>query len=249
MRTKKSLFTSLLAIALLFSYAGFAQEEEKESYGMAQIIYIDAKVGMEKEFVNSVKAHNAMYHKEGVYAAGLDVVLSGNEAGWYVWYMGPCTFTDLDNAPGPGAHADHWDTNVAPNIQSYGRQEYWRSNSKLSYQDGKTEVNFSEMWFINIKRGDYYRFKAILGKIKEAFKKRGKGSMRVFNNQFDDSDGRDVAIAWDMKNLAEMDNDDESIKKEYEELNGKGSWGNMLDEWEEITVSINSQLWENDIAK
>jgi len=73
--------------------------------------------------------------------------------------------------------------------------------------------------------------------------------MRVYNNQFSDDEGRDVAIIWDMKNFAEMDKDDESIKKEFEEINGEGSWENMLDEWEEITVKINSQLWENNIAK
>lgn len=249
MRTKKSLLSSVLALALLFSYAGFAQDKEDESYGMAEIIYIDAKVGMEDAFVSAVKIHNAMYHKEGPYAAGLDVILSGNEAGWFVWYMGPCTFTDLDNAPGPGAHADHWRNNVAPNIKSYGRQEYWKMNNKLSYQSSTDEAGYSTMWFIDLKRGDYYRFKALITKIKEAYEKRGKGSMRVYNNQFTGSDGRDVAIAWDMKNLAEMDDDEESIKKEYEEINGKDSWGNMIDEWEEITISINEQLWENNIAK
>ncbi|MFK5880221.1 MAG: hypothetical protein QM478_12095 [Flavobacteriaceae bacterium] len=249
MRTKKSLLTAMLAIALLFSYATFAQEEEKESYGMAEIIYIDVKVGMEKAFVSAVKEHNAMYHKEGPYAAGMDVILSGKEAGWYVWYMGPCTFTDLDNAPGDGAHADHWRDNVAPNIESYGRQEYWRINDKLSYQSSTDDMGYSTIWFIDIKRGDYYRFKSIMGKIHDAYEKRGDGSMRVYNNQFNDSEGRDIAIVWDMKNLAEMDDDDESIKKEYEEINGEGSWNNMIDEWEEITVSINSQLWENNITK
>lgn len=248
MKTKKSLLTSMLIIALLLSYASFAQDEEKESYGMAEIIYMKAKVGMEAAFESAVKAHNATYHS-GVYAAGLDIIMSGREAGWYVWYMGPCTFTDLDNAPGEGAHSDDWNNNVAPNVYKYGRQEFWKINDKLSYQSSSEEMGYSNIWFVDIKRGDYYRFKALIGKIKEAFEKRGEGSMRIFNNQFGDDDGRDIAIAWDMKNLAEMDDDDESIKKEYEEINGEGTWNNMLDEWEDITVSIKSQLWRNNIAK
>lgn len=247
MKTNKNLLPTMLIIALLFSYAGFAQDEEKETYGMAEVIYIDAKVGMEASFESAVKAHNAKYHS-GVYAAGLDQIMSGGESGWYVWYMGPCTFTDLDNAPSDGAHADDWNKNVAPNIKEYGRQEFWKINSKLSYQSSTEEMGYSNMWFIDVKDGDYYRFKAILTKIKEAFEKRGDGSMRVFNNQFRDGDGRDVAIAWDMKNLAEMDDDDESIKKEYEEINGEGTWKNMLDEWEEVTT-VKGQLWRNDIAK
>jgi len=237
----------MLIAALLFSYVGFAQEEE--SYAMAEIIYIDVKVGMEKAFVSAVKEHNAMYHKEGPYAAGLDVILSGNESGWYVWSMGPHTFTDLDNAPGEGAHADHWDAKIAPKIQSYGRQEYWKINSDLTYMSSEDEMKYSTIWFIDVKRGDYYRFKALMTKINEAYKKKGKGSMRVFNNQFDDNDGRDVAISWDVRNFAEMDDKDGGVKKVYEEINGEGSWDNMIDEWEDITVSINQQLWQNNIAK
>ena len=237
----------MLAAALLFSFAGFAQEEE--SYAMAEIIYIDVKVGMEKAFVSAVKEHNAMYHKEGPYAAGLDVILSGNEAGTYVWYMGPHTFTDLDNAPGKGAHNDHWDAKIAPKIQSYGRQEYWRMNSKLSYMSSDDEMGYSTIWFIDLKRGDYYRFKALMTKINEAYKKKGDGNMRVYSNQFDDNDGREVAIVWDVRNFAEMDDEDGSIKKVFEEINGEGSWDNMLDEWQDITVSINQQLWQNNIAK
>jgi len=248
MKTKKQLLTSALIIAFLFSYSSFAQEDENKSYKMAQIIYIDAKVGMEATFEKAVKEHNVTYH-DGVYSASLDLIMSGKDAGWYVWIMGPCTFTDLDNAPGEGAHADHWNTNVAPNIKKYGRQEYWKLNDKLTYQSSDEEMGYTNLWFIDLKRGDYYRFNALMTKIKEAFEKRGKGSMRVYDSQFNGDDGRDIAIAWDLKNLAEMDSDEESIKTEYEEINGEGTWNNMLDEWEEIALSINSQLWKTDIAK
>jgi len=248
MRTKKNVLNSmLLLLALLFSFMGFTQD--KESYGMAEIAYIKAKIGMETNFIKAVKKHNTTYHKAEPYKAYLDYIMSGKESGWFVWSMGPCTFTDLDNAPGEGAHNNHWDTKVAPLVAEYGKQEFWRYNKKLSYSSGKKENKFANIWFIDVKRGDYHRFKVLVSKIKDAYEKRGTKSIAVYNNQFNDNEGRDVAIVWELKNLAEMDDDSESIKKEFEEINGEGSWENMLDNWEDITVDINSQLWEINIAK
>ncbi len=250
MRTKKSLLTTVLAIAVLFSYAGFAQEEENESYGMALIIYMKAKIGKEKQFVKGVKEHNAMYHKDEPYKGYLDLIMSGNDTGWYVWSMGPCTFTDLDNAPGGNdAHDNDWDTKISPNVEEYGRQEYWRYDKKMSYTPTAVNGAYSNVWFIEVKKGEFYRFKALMAKIKEAYEKKGSGNMAVYNNQFSEDDGRDVAIVWEMKNLAEMDDPSRSIKNEYEEINGEGSWTNMIKDWEQITVSIKSQLWQVNLAK
>ncbi len=252
MKTQKSVLTKMLMVALLFSFSAIAQEDEKESYGMAEIIYILPNVGMEQTFVASVKEHNAQFHSEAPYTASLDYILTSSEAGWYVWIMGPCTFTDLasDNAPGEGAHADHWQNKVAPNIKKYGRSEFWRFNDDLSYiSDGEMPNSHQELWIIDLKRGDYYRFKALMEKVKEAFEKKGEGDMRVYNAQFNANDGRDIAIAWGLKSLADMDDDDEGIKPAYEEINGEGSWANLIDEWEEITEGIVSQLWQPNIAK
>lgn len=54
----------MLTMALLFSFSAIAQEDKKESYDMAEIIYILPNVGMEKTFVASVKEHNAQFHAE-----------------------------------------------------------------------------------------------------------------------------------------------------------------------------------------
>lgn len=246
MKIKKTVFPTVFIIALFISFLSFSQEDE--SYGLAEIAYMYPKVGMETDFENAVKEHNATYH-EGVYKAGMDYIMSGEETGWYVWYMGPCTFTDLDNAPGKGAHGDDWNKNVAPNVEKYGRQEFWKLNNKLSYGEYDPSMKFSNLWIIDIKRGNYYRFKALMLKIKEAYEKKGEGNIRVFNAQFNDDVGRDVVISWDMKNLAELDDDDEGIKKVYEEINGEGSWSTMLDEWEDSTNAVKSQLWRNNVTK
>lgn len=247
MKTKKNLLASMLITALLLTSIGVAQEKEDKSYGMAEITFMLPKIGMENAFVKAVAAHNNLYHKEGPYHAYLDNVLTSKEAGWYVWIMGPCTFTDLDSRPGEGAHTDHWNKNISPLVQRYGRTEYWRLNDKFSYSSGDTPPKYENIWFVDLKRGDYYRFKALMTKIKAAYVKKGEGNLNVYDTQFNANDGRDVALVWGLKNWAELDDDDEGIKKEYEEINGEGSWDNAMDEWSEITVSIKSQVWEHDV--
>lgn len=233
---------SILFGILLVATYGFSQE--KETYAMVNIQYIMPKIGMEKAFVKAVTDHNNLYHKDGPYKASLDYILTGAETGWYVWLMGPNTFSDLDGSPGEGAHADHWTKTVAPTIQKYGRSEYWKYNEKLSYNNQKSAPKFENIWLIDLKRGDYYRFKALMIKIKEAHEKKGEDSVLIYDNQFYGNDGRDIAIVWPFNKWADLDIDTGGIKTVYEEINGEGSWQDAMDEWTEITESINSHVWE-----
>lgn len=244
MKTRRKWFAIMLISALLLTSIGIAQEKEKKSYAMVEITYMMPKIGMEKAFVNSVKEHNNLYHKEGPFQAHLDNILTSNEAGWYVWIMGPCMFTDLDNRPDDDAHTDHWTNTVAPNVKKYGRSEYWRYNEKLSYKFNDAIPKYENVWIVDLKRGDYYRFKALMKKIAEAYKKKNDDSIYVYDNQFNAGDGRDVAIIWGFNSWAELDDEDGGIKKQYEEMHGEGSWTNLLEEWEEITESIVSQVWK-----
>ena len=237
----------MLIGALLVTSFGIAQEKEKKSYSMVDLEYMMPKIGMEKAFVKAINEHNHLYHKEGPYEANLDKIITGEESGWYVWYMGPNMYSDLDNSPGEGAHADHWTKNVAPTIAKYGRSEYWKYNDKLSYSSDNEPNKYETIWMIDITRGDYYRFKALMTKIKEAFEKKGDGNVHVYDNEFNENNGRDIAIVWPFKNWAELDEDDGGIKKTYEEMNGDGSWDNAMDEWEDITEAIKSQVWETGI--
>ena len=110
-----------------------------------------------------------------------------------------------------------------------------------------TPPKYEVLWVIDIKRGDYYRFKALMTKIQAASAKKGEGNIKVYNNQFVTDDGREVVIVWDYKNWAAFDEEGGGIKKEFEEINGEGSWENAMDEWTEITESIKRQVWEHDV--
>lgn len=239
MKTKLYLLASMIVVSLLFSPAALAQEK----YQMVELTFMLPKIGSEKAFEAAIKEHNNAYHKEGPYTAHLDYILTGKQTGWYVWLMGPCTFTDLDGRPLDEAHDKHWNDKVAPNVAKYGSTEYWKHNAKLSYQSKEIDPKLEEIWFADIKKGDYYRFKEFVTKIKAAFEKKGEGNMNIYENQFSEGNGRQVAIVWAMDNYAEMDIDNGGIMKEYEEINGEGSWANAMDEWQEIIDDMSQQLW------
>jgi len=243
MKTKLCSFVSVLLLFVLFSTTCVAQEK----YVMVELTFMLPKIGMESTFEKAVKDHNAIYHKEGAYKGQVDYILTGKQAGWYVWLMGPCTFTDLDTRPENGAHKKDWDQKVAPTVAKYGAVEYWKYKSEWSYKSGNEEAKLEEIWFFDIKRGEYYRFKALMLKINEAFVKKGDVDMQVYQNQFSENNGRDIAIVWGMKNWAEMDDDGDSVKKYYEEINGDGSWADFIDEWEAATESIVKQVWKINI--
>ena len=98
-----------------------AAQDDAKKYRAVELSYMKAKIGMEAKFEAAVKAHNAKYHKEGAYESELYAIATGNETGWYVWIMGPCTFSDLDNRPNDDAHTNDWDKNVSPKVAKYGK--------------------------------------------------------------------------------------------------------------------------------
>lgn len=243
MKAQKS-YVAILVFAIMLTTSVVTAQEEKESYGMAEITYMLPKIGMEKAFEEGVKVHNEKYHKDGPFKASLDYIMTGKSTGWYVWVMGPCTFSDLDNRPDDDAHKAHWDKNISPLVAKYGRTEYWKFNNKLSYSDNaSTTAKFQNVWIVEIKNGQYYKFKEFMEKINKSYEKRGTGSINIYDNEFKEGDGRDVAIVWSFSNWAEMDDDDGGIKKPFEEIYGEGSWSNAIKDWQSSTERINSQVW------
>lgn len=243
MKTKTNLFVALIISATL-TFTTLNAQEAKTDYRMAEVTYMMPKTGMEKAFEDAVKKHNEKYHKEGPYKATLDYILTGKEAGWYVWIMGPCTFTDLDSRPNDDAHRMDWDNTVSPKIYKYGRNEYWRYNDELSFRgDAPENPKLENLWFIGIEDGKWDDFKGFMEKVKKAFEKKGSGHIHVYRNRFSEDNGRDVAIAWTMEKWGDMDIDDGGIKDSFEELYGEGSWEKALDVWESAVATLSSQMW------
>jgi len=235
---------SVLAIVvILIAFGAFAQTAEEKPAIVSETMYILPKRGMEDKFEAAVKAHDLKFHPEGPYQAGLRKVEYGEKSGWYVWVFGPTSYSSIDTRPTKeGGHADDWSKTVEPFVESYGETQLWNLDSDLSFgRDILKKSNYYEVWQVDLKRGEYYRFKAMAEKLKKVYESVGKTAFLIFNNQIHTKNGADVSIIWSFNTFAEWSKD-EGIKAEYEKANGPGSWQQMLDEWRDITVDYNSEI-------
>jgi hypothetical protein len=95
---------------------------------------------------------------------------------------------------------------------------------------------------VDLKRGSWEKFTAMMNKVQAVYKKRTGDTFRIYSNQFNADDGRDVAMLFDFNKWAELD-EDSNFKADYEAINGKDSFAAFLEEWESITPSIKSEVW------
>jgi hypothetical protein len=233
----KKLKTLLMAVICLPLLMG-----AQESYRMVELSYMKVKPGMNAKFEAAIKAHNEKYHKEGKYGSALYSIVTGNEAGWYVWTMGGFTYTDLDGRPAAGAHDDDWTKTIEPFIAEYGRVEFWRMNDKLSFRKENDDKMLS-IWWMDITRGEYYRFKEFMLKVRAIHEKKSAG-ISVYDNEFSQNDGRDVAIVWSMPNWADMDKEDWKMQVEFDAMYGEGSWQLALEEWKDVMEAMTQEIWK-----
>lgn len=231
--------SKLLVAAFLVPFISFAQEDD--SYRLAELMYMKAKVGMEKQFEEAVKAHNDKYHAEAPYEGYLNYVATGKDAGWYVWEMLGMTFTQLDNRPKSDAHRADWDKNVAPYVQEYGRSEIWRNAAKFSHR-GENGGNKQVIWLVQIEDGDSYRLKSFMEKVVNIYKKQNE-SISTWFNSFRQNDGRSVAFVWPFDKWASFDADDWKMKDEFDAEYGEGAWDDALEEWDDFVKSMSQEVW------
>jgi len=234
---------TLTCIALLFGYCAVAQTSAEKPAMVTETMYIMPKRGMEDKFETAVKAHDTKFHPEGQYKAGLRKVEYGEKAGWYVWVFGPTSYSALDTRPTKeGRHDADWSATVDPLVETYGETHLWEFNADLSYgMDLLKTAKYYEAWSMKIKRGKFYRFKAISEKLKKTYESLGTSSFIIYNNVIHTANGPDVAIIWSFNSWDEWSKDP-GAKAEYEKLYGAGSWQNMLDEWMAVSESYDVEI-------
>jgi hypothetical protein len=189
--------------------------------------------------------HNKKYHNEGPYTAHVWAVHTGPHEGQWLWVMGPCTFTDLDNAPAGGeAHDKDWQENVAAHCDKIHEFKYWKMNEKVSY-DPEEAPGEKVLWTtFDIKPFEMYHFTAMLEKVVEVYNtKKYDNGFYVYESQFDSGDGQDVVIEWQFKNWAWFDKEDRFVK-DYEEIHGEGSWVKFMEEYRDVVESSFDELAE-----
>jgi hypothetical protein len=238
---------TLLSIALLSVYSVIAQTSAEKPAMVTETMYLMPKRGMEDKFEAAVKAHDNKFHPDGQYKAGLRKVEYGEKAGWYVWVFGPTAYSALDTRPTKeGGHDADWSTTIDPLIETYGTTNLWEMDDNLSYgMDMMKTAKYYEAWSVHLKRGEYYRFKAISEKLKKTYESLGTSSFIIYHNMIHTANGPDVAIIWSFNSYDEWSKDP-GTKAAYEKLFGANSWQNMLDEWmavsEDYDVEIRSFL-------
>ena len=237
MKTLKILLLGMIYIPLMMN----AQEEEDSGYSMVEITLMKPAKGMAKKMEDAIKKHNEKYHPSGPYGSFVWEKITGNESGWYVWGMGPLTFSDLDGAPGPGEHMEDWHKNVEPYIAEYGPTEYWKLNEEMSNSDGDQE-DWQVVWRMGIEWSQFYRFKEFMTKVSEVQKESGE-EMNVWMNQFSQDNGDDVAFTWPFDKWSDLDDDDFNMMKAFDEKYGPMSWANAMKEWESFNTSMQQEVW------
>lgn len=220
-----------------------AQTAPEPPTTVVETMYILPKRGMDDKLETAIKAHNQKYHPDGPFVAGLRKVEYGDKAGWYVFVYGPTTYENIDNRPAKGnGHDDDWSKTVDPLIETYGTTSLWNLNKELTYgYDLLQKSKYYEVWMVTLKRGDYYRFKALSEKLKKAYEALGTESFVVFDNPLHTTNGPDVGLIWSFNTYKEWA-DDPGPKASYEKIYGAGSWEHLINEWRDINVDYNAEI-------
>jgi hypothetical protein len=228
-------FTLILGISLMAI--------GQDSYKMFQLVYLKPIPGADmKAAYDAMMAHNKTYHNDGPFQASVWSNLTGQMTGTWVWVMGPVTFSDFDNRPSDDAHDADWNKVVNGNFKLVAN-EYWRMDEKLSYEPEGYEPGDKVVWTVyDLKSGDSYRFTEMVNKILEVYKeKKYDYDFTVYWNQFNNTDGRDVAIEGSFSTWSFFDRD-RTFKKDYEEVHGEGSWWKLTEEYRDVIDSSYDEL-------
>jgi hypothetical protein len=236
----------LLLIAGCFAMNTFAQTNSGSTPLATETLMMLPKRGMEDKFEAAVLAHNKKFHPAGPYVAGLRKIEYGEKAGWYVWVFGPTEYGSYDTRPTKeNGHAADWDATVDPLVETYGASGFFNFNTDLSYGlDIVRKSKHYEMWAIDLKSKQYYRFKALCEKLRKVYEADGKTGFLVLDNNLHGKDQPDVVLVWSFDTYADWQKDP-GPKAAYEKLYGAGSWQNAMDEWMDMINDYNSEIRTN----
>jgi hypothetical protein len=158
--------------------------------------------------------------------------------------MGPAPWSSLDNRPKDDAHNLDWDANVARNLGEDGNNEYIRFDPAMSRFPNDFNIDKLFVRYVDVVRGKMDKANEILKKIHRVYAEKIPGeTYAVFYNEIPStSSGRDITIVSYFNSWAWMAQDD-NFNAKYDEIYGKSSSGAMWAEWNQVTVSQESEIW------
>lgn len=238
----KNYLLTMLACFLMIT-GSMAQTAAVAPQTVVENMFILPKRGMEDKLEAAVKAHNAKFHPEGPYVAGLRKVEYGEKSGWYVFIYGPTTYDNLDSRPEKAnGHDVDWSTTVDPLIETYGTTSLWNLNKELSFgYDILKKSKYYELWTVKLKDGSYYRFKELSEKLRKAYESLGTTAFIIYESPLHNSNGQDIGLLWSFNTYKEWA-DDPGPKAAYEKIYGEGSWQNMMKEWRDVCIDYTDEI-------
>ena len=199
---------------------------QSDSPTLWEVINIQVKSGMEKDFEAAVKAHNERFHPEGPHQAQLFSNINGPYAG-YQWVMGPTNWEAMDNRPDDEAHDNDW-AKVQAMIESAEPPQYWSTDLKNSQLILDPVNNKSVVWMYDLESGKSSQWSDLLGKVKEVYAaSRQDEDFFVGWNEFSNAKGEDAVIIFTMDKWGDLDQQ-RNFGKEYEAVHGEGTWHQFL---------------------
>jgi len=237
MRRATITFLAIMAFAVF----SFAQED---GYIMFENTRITPKTDKLKAFGKAMTAHNKKFHNSGPYHANVWAVVVGQHTGDVVWSMGPCTNSDLDSRPSGDDHFNDWADNVMPNVACVKENNLWKLDKDHSYNPDNKQSNKLSIRIYDLEDWQRYRFKELLNKVVKVYKEKNYDeTFGTYWSQFDVNTDEDVAIVWGFNKWASFDKDPKFMK-DFEEVNGEGSWQKFLEELRGTVKSARDEVWE-----
>lgn len=233
---KTMMIIVMLCVTTIFAFG-------QDDYKMLELVYLEPIPGVNLEDAGKLMAeHNKKFHSEEPYKASVWSNLTGSMVGTWTWVMYPANFTAYDERPMGKDHDQDWDKVIGPYFTVVAN-EYWKVDSKLSYEpEGVEDGEMVVFTVFDIHPGDSYRFKAMLEQITEVYKqKKYDYNFTVYWNQFDNKNGRDVAVEVMFDKWSFLD-EDHSLKADFEEVHGEGSWWKLIEEYRDVVISADDEL-------
>lgn len=236
----KKVVTLAAAFMLIVTFS-FSQKD----YQMWETTYITPKAEKMAELKKGMAEHNKKFHNDGPYLAHVWNIYAGYREGEWLWAMGPCTWTHLDDRPDSKEHNEDWQNNVVPYVEKFGGSQYWKLNAEVSTPvEGEPEQNKALWTAYDLKPFEGYRFIEMLRKVKKVYDEKSyPHSMFVYEAELDDGSGRDVLIGWYFEKYAWFDRDSK-FWRDYEEVHGEGTWRLFMEEFRDVVKGQTDQLAE-----
>ncbi len=252
---QRTLFT-LATCTVLALFIGLlpnpVSAQDAPAYIQFETIYLKPDTKNLATLTTNMKAHNDTYHSAMPYHANVWQVANGPKAGWIVWAMGPCTFSDMDNRPAANGHDEDWANNVMPNITDMGTIEYWRLDQEVSLPPPDEPLPNFYIRFYRVNDDMAFLMADLWKKISETRKAMPeKRSWALFNNMFQQGDiGRHFASVTPFGSWSELDNGMDldpsspgSFRTTFIELYGESAWTPFSNSMGEAFEDSYTEIW------